>query len=160
MGFEPVPNTRSLVQQQGLMYLMLVPSPYYLLISPHADIQAVCQQFIARHIHDHINLSYNFDHDQLLTSGSAKFAQSATPVASAVKLFDTQTHESLIELYTVDGIYEPSNGYYQHSGLDIDHDQTIKTPTDSLINLQSDELLFDPDDLQISEIHFAEYVSK
>ena len=139
---------------------MLVPSPYYLLISPHADIQAVCQQFIARHIHDHINLSYNFDHDQLLTSGSARFAQTAVPVASPVKLFDTQTHESLIDLYTVDGIYEPSNGYYQHSGLDVDHDQTIKTPTDSLINLQSDELLFDPHDTQISEIHFAEYSPK
>ena len=135
-------------------------SPYYLLISPHADIQAVCQQFIARHIHDHINLSYNFDHDQLLTSGSARFAQTAVPVASPVKLFDTQTHESLIDLYTVDGIYEPSNGYYQHSGLDVDHDQTIKTPTDSLINLQSDELLFDPHDTQISEIHFAEYSPK
>lgn len=160
MGFEPVPNTRSLVQQQGLMYLMLVPSPYYLLISPHADIQAVCQQFIARHIHDHINLSYNFDHDQLLTSGSVRFAQTAVPVASPVKLFDTQTHESLIDLYTVDGIYEPSNGYYQHSGLDVDHDQTIKTPTDSLISLQSDELLFDPHDTQISEIHFAEYSPK
>lgn len=157
VGFEPIPNTRSLIQQRGLMYLMLIPSPYYLMFQPEADIQQICSQFIRQHIHDQVDLTYQFNHHQALIGGLASFERSQSP---KMKIFDTATRQASIDLYTVAGQYEPGDGYYEHAGLDVDHDQTLSAPTESLANLQADALLFNPKQLQISEIQFAEYAHR
>lgn len=133
---------------------MLIPSPYYLMFQPDADIQQICSQFIRQHIHDRVDLTYQFNHRQVLIGGLASFERSQSP---KMKIFDTATQQASIDLYAVTGRYTPSDGYYEHAGLDVDHDQTLTAPTESLVSLQSDELLFNPRRLRISEIQFAEY---
>ena len=122
------------------------------MFQPDADIQQICSQFIRQHIHDRVDLTYQFNHRQVLIGGLASFERSQSP---KMKIFDTATRQASIDLYAVNGRYTPSDGYYEHAGLDVDHNQTLTAPTESLVSLQSDELLFNPRRLRISEIQFA-----
>lgn len=158
VGFEPIPNHRSLIHQTGLIYLMLVPSPYYLMLNRHANLEAEYQKFAQVHRHDRLKLAYRFSEDYELISGSATYLR---PQAHApINIFDRQQQTSSIEIYTANGSYELSSHFYQHDALTEKLlSQQSPQGTDILEDLNRDRLLFNPDDLQISEIQLADFTA-
>lgn len=158
VGFEPIPNHRSLIHQTGLMYLMLVPSPYYLMVNRQANIKAEYQKFVQQHQHDKLKLNYQFSKDYELISGSAIFVR---PKAHApISIFNRELKQSSIEIYTADGSYELDSHNYSHNELTSKLlDQQSPQGTDILEDLNQDRLLFNPDDLHISEIQLADFTA-